>query len=75
MKKYYVYKDDMYKEPEMDIAERPIEMYMADEADFKIERLEKALKEYGLHHEGCDIWLSEPYNKCNCGFQEALKED
>ena len=40
----------------------------------EIERLRKDLKKYGLHHEGCEIWSSEPYNKCSCGFEQASRE-
>lgn len=42
--------------------------------DKEIERLRKAFKTYGIHNEGCSIYVN-CHNKCTCGFEKTLKED
>jgi len=77
MKTYYPYATELLKhtdEPRSSNEYNQIKVYDAEDMDKIVERLRKGLKEYGLHHEGCDIWSSEPHNKCTCGFEQVLKE-
>lgn len=43
------------------------------EKDKEIERLRKALEDYGKHRSGCRHYYAE--NRCTCGFEQALKEE
>ncbi len=45
------------------------------ETDKKIERLLKDLQKYGKHHHSCRLIIGgSAYERCTCGFNQALEE-